>query len=138
MIRFDTGQDMHLSIAASMYVGVWLSNSATRPLLATLDALAERIGTDLFGKAAMMRGAVRWGAALYGGNAPITPDGPVASVTYGQLAGVLGVAGVDGLDIGGVDESPEAALTEALDLDGVPDAAAVTALLTAVPRLAAT
>ncbi len=134
MIRFHAGHDMHLPIAATWYVGVWASTEATKTVIDTLDTLTDTIGAQLFGKATMMRAAVRWGAALYGGNAPVGPDGPAAAVTFGQLAEALGVSGVDGLDIGGVDESPEAALTAALDLDGNLDPTEAAAILAADPR----
>lgn len=88
MIRFDTGRDMTMPVMAPYYVG-----NPGKELTAALDAVAESIGAELFGQAAMMRGTARWAGALTG--------------DY-RLADALGVgAGTVGTDIGGIDESPE-------------------------------
>lgn len=88
MIRFHTGRDMTMPMAAPFYVG-----NPGRQLTAALDAIAESIGAELFGDLVMMRGGARWHGALTG--------------DY-RLADALGVGtGTVGTDIGGIEESPE-------------------------------
>jgi hypothetical protein len=88
MIRFDTGADMTMPVMAPLYVGF-----PGKDITAALDQVSDRLGTEMFGFAATLRGAARWTGALTG--------------DY-RMADALGVVrGSVGTDIGGVEESPE-------------------------------
>lgn len=127
MIRFHCGQDMTMPVMAGDYIGCsWVIDDHGRAVMTVLDGLAETLGQQFFGGGATYRAAARWGVAMYGSSAPVDPaarevpqkDRRGDEVTFGDLAEALGVHGVgDGLDIGGVDESPEH-FVETVLLDG--------------------
>lgn len=109
MIRFDVGADMTMPMAAPFYVG-----NPGKEITAALDEASDALGAELFGKAAVLRGAARWHGAMTG--------------DY-RLADVLGVGvGTVGFDIGGITESPEywseqpaAAVAAVLDAPAIED-----------------
>ena len=102
MIRFDTGADLHMPAMAGDYVGLgWVSNKTDAPLQQRLDELVDRIGTELFGSVATMRGAAAWGRAL-------GMDG--AARVYDAVESRVGMPMGNGYAVGGRDDSPEAFL----------------------------
>lgn len=100
MIRFDTGVDLHMPAMAGDYVGLgWVSNKTDAPLQERLDELVDRLGKELFGSVATLRGAAAWGRVL-------GVDG--ADRVYDEVDSRVGMPMGNGYAVGGLDDSPEA------------------------------
>lgn len=101
MIRFDSGQDMHMPVMASEYIGIsWVKQAEEDDLVKALEALSQSIGESLFGKVAMMRGAASWGRVL-------GMEG--AEEVANKVEELVGLPMGNGYALGDFTDSPEAA-----------------------------